>query len=150
MNISEFNNILDYAIEKEQEAVNFYIELQNKTEFSELKKMLVDLENMERGHITVIENLRKKGISQEVIKDLPALKLSENLEEPQHYHNLNYTDIIIIAMKREENAYNLYSAMIDHVSDTELKNLFRKLANEEQQHKIRFEKLYQEVVLKDN
>lgn len=150
MNISEFNNVLDYAVDKEKEAVAFYQELQNKTEFVEIKKMLAELEAMERGHITVIENIRRKGISEELIKSIPTINLSENLQEPENYQNLDYPSVILIAMKREEKAYNLYSAMVDHVSAVELKNLFKKLASEEAQHKSRFEKLYDEVVLKDN
>ncbi len=150
MNISEFNNVLDYAVEKEQEAVLFYLELQKKTEFKALKDMLADLENMEKGHITVIENLRKKGISESVVKEITPFSYSESLEEPDNYQELDFTKILLIAIKREEKAFNLYSAMVERVSDISLKNLFKQLANEEAQHKERFEKLYEQMVLKEN
>ena len=150
MNISEFNNVLDYAVEKEQEAVLFYLELQKKTEFKALKDMLADLENMEKGHITVIENLRKKGIAENIIQEIKPLNYNTSLEEPDDYQNLDFTKILLIAIKREENAFNLYSAMVERVSDISLKNLFKQLANEEAQHKERFEKLYEQMVLKEN
>ena len=150
MNLSEFNNVLDFAIEKEKEAVAFYNELQNKTEFTALKQMLSDLENMEKGHIKVIENIREKGISEAIIKEITPFSYSDNYEEPDNYQNLDFPSILLIAIKREDKSFNLYSAMVERVSDVTLKNLFKQLANEEAQHKLRFEKLYEETILKDN
>ncbi|MGC9361603.1 MAG: ferritin family protein, partial [Candidatus Syntrophosphaera sp.] len=65
MTEQEFNDILDFAIEREKEAVRFYRELQNEAKFRDQAEMLKDLEAMEMGHIKVIEGIRQKGVSEE-------------------------------------------------------------------------------------
>lgn len=58
MTIQEFNEILDFAVAREKEAVQFYRELQQHAQFAGQKEFLKELEGMEMGHIIVIENLR--------------------------------------------------------------------------------------------
>jgi len=59
MTEKDFNEILDFAVEREKESVRFYRDLQQEAKFKDQIDMLKDLEAMEMGHIKVIE-----GISQ--------------------------------------------------------------------------------------
>ena len=56
-----FNEIIDYAISKEKEAVKFYQELQNKAKFNTQKIVLKEFENMEKGHINILNNIKQKN-----------------------------------------------------------------------------------------
>jgi rubrerythrin len=150
MSPQEFNEILDFAIEREKEAVRFYRELQSEAKFEAQKDMLKNLEAMETGHIVVIENLRKKGISDTDIPKVQNLRISEYITaEPQDL-DLSYQNILIRAMKREENSFKLYSEMSAKFGEGELSMLFRKLASEEAKHKLIFEKLYDEWIMAGN
>jgi rubrerythrin len=112
--------------------------------------MLKELEEMERGHIVVIESIRKKGVKPEDIQKTPNLKISEYLSKELEQKELNYQNILIKAMKREEISYKLYTEMSQKFSDQELVNLFKRLASDEAKHKLHFELLYDDFLSKGN
>ncbi len=152
MDTITFNEILDFAVEREKEAVDFYHDLQKSAKFSGFKEMLQELENMEKGHILILEKMRKKSnveSSGDHIKDLKIIDYisEENDIQPDSYHN-----ILLIAMQREDKANLLYRDLANRFTDedNELSKLFYRLAQEEAGHKLKFENLYDEYVLKDN
>lgn len=146
MTINEFNEILDFAIEREKEAVAFYQSLQSEAKFASQKSMLSDLEAMEMGHIVVIESIRAKGVKPEEIQKTPNLKISEYLTKELDEMELTYQNILIKAMKREEQSFKLYSEMSVKFADEEVSTLFRKLASDEAKHKLHFEKMYDDFI----
>lgn len=150
MTIQEFNEILDFAIEREKEAVQFYRDLQHLAHFADQKVFLQELESMEMGHIIVIENMRKKQPSEMEIKQVPNLHISEYLVADVDELDMTYQNILIKAMKREEMSLKLYTEMSKKFPDSELSVLFTKLASEEAGHKLKFEKLYDEWISKGN
>lgn len=150
MTISEFNEILDFAVAREQEAVKFYRDLQQEAKFQAQLEMLKELEGMEMGHIVVIENIRRKGVSEGDIPKVANLHISEYLSDEVDNLELNYQNILIKAMKREESSFKLYSEMSAKFPDSEISTLFRKLASDEAKHKQLFEKLYDDWISTGN
>lgn len=150
MNIQDFNDILDFAVAREQEAVKFYRDLQGEAKFYEQVSMLKELEAMEMGHIVVIEKLRQTGVNLEDIQKVPNLKISEYLTVEPETLDMNYQNILIKAMKREEASFKLYSEMSLKFPDAEISTLFRRLAADEAKHKLSFEKLYDDWISKGN
>ncbi len=150
MTIQEFNEILDFAVDREKEAVQFYRDLQNEAHFADQKAFLKELESMEMGHIVVIESLRQKQPTEMLIKHVPNLTISEYLISDVDQLNLTYQNILIKAMKREEMSMKLYTEMSKKFPDSELSTLFSKLSSEEAGHKYKFEKLYDEWISKGN
>jgi rubrerythrin len=150
MTITEFNEILDFAITREQEAVAFYRALQSENKFTAHINMLKELELMEMGHIVVIESIRKKGVNPQSIQAVPNLKISEYLTKELDEEELSYQSILIKAMKREENSTKLYTEMSLKFPDQEIQTLFRRLAADEAKHKLHFEELYDEFLSKGN
>jgi len=150
MNTQEFNEILDFAVQREEEAVAFYRELQTEVKFKDQIQMLKELEAMEMGHIVVIESIRRKGVNEEEIKKVPNLKISEYLTTETDMLDMTYQNVLIKAMKREEVSTKLYSEMSVKFNDNEISTLFRRLAAEEAQHKYHFERIYDEWISKGN
>ncbi|HRX75913.1 MAG: ferritin family protein [Candidatus Cloacimonetes bacterium] len=150
MTIIEFNQILDFAVEREKEAVDFYKQLQNEAKFTAHKEMLAELEAMEMGHIVVIESIRQKGVDPQDIQKSPNLKISEYLTRELDAEELSYQNILIKAMKREENSFKLYTEMSLKFPDQEISTLFRRLAADEAKHKLHFEKLYDDFIQSGN
>ena len=60
---------------------------------------------------------------------------------------LDYQDALILAMKREEAAFSLYTHLSKLAADKELKRIFTALAQEEAKHKLHFETRYKERFL---
>jgi rubrerythrin len=142
MNKQEFNELLDFAVAREQEAVEFYRDLQKEAKFTDQKEMLKEMEAMEMGHIVVIEKIRQTGVKPEDIQRTPNLMISEYITADPATLDLSYQSILIKAMKREENSFKLYSEMSVKFPDAEVATLFRRLAADEAKHKLVFEKLY--------
>ena len=151
MNELKFNEIMNFTISKEKEAVQFYQELQNRVKFNNQKKELKKNEDMEKGHIIILNNIKQKNEKNFMnIPDIQDLSISNYLIEAKFIQSSSYKDIIIIVMKREEKAYNLYNYLENKTKDSEMRSLFQKLGSEEAKHKLYFEKIYEDEILTDN
>jgi len=150
MNRENFDKIIDFAVEREKAAVDFYHELQGKAKFEAQKEMLKEFEDMEKGHVIVLENIRKKGFEKLDEKKVTDLKISDYIVPVEPSNEMDYQDILIIAMKREEAATRLYSEMAARFPGSDIQKMFLRLAAEEADHKLRFEKLYDEQIYREN
>lgn len=150
MKKDDFNAIIDFAVDREKEAVEFYQDLQSKAKFEEMKEMLKDLETMERGHITFLEKVREKGMEKVEVDEVQDLAISDYMVEVEPKPDMDYQDILIIAMKREQKSKELYEDLAKRFAGSEIEKLLLKIAADETEHKLRFEKLYDEFVLKEN
>lgn len=150
MNFNSVNEILDFAIEKEQDAADFYTNLGDKMAREHMKKVFHGFAKEEMGHKAKLESVKngKKMVSSE--KRVLDLKVGDNLVEVEISENPTYQDALIVAMKSEKNAYMLYSQLAEATSDAEMKDLFLGLAQEEAKHKLRFEVEYDDVILTEN
>lgn len=150
MEQKEFFEVIDFAIDREREAVQFYRDLQSMVQFTARKELLRELEDMEKGHIKALENVRKGTTPVTQIPRVQNLKISDYLVAAKPTPQLSYQDIIIIAMKREETSTQLYTDLANLSSEPSLKQLFMRLSAEEAKHKLHFEKIYNDEILKDN
>jgi rubrerythrin len=150
MDKSKFQEIIDFAIEREQEAVEFYQDLQKKVKFQAQQEMLKELEEMEKGHIRILTNIVQEGKINERERQVEDLHISDYIVPVEPSANMSYQEILIVAMKREEASKLLYTNMASTIQDEDLRKIFRRLASEEAGHKLKFEKLYDDEVLKEN
>lgn len=150
MAFESFDDAIDYAVQREEDAVQFYRQLGEIVEFRERKDFILDLEKMEMKHIKILENIRAKGTSGISIPQVRDLKISSALVKPDPAENMSYQDILITGMKKEEEAMDLYTSLAERTNDADMKKTFLKLAGEETKHKNFFETLYDEEVLTEN
>jgi rubrerythrin len=150
MDLKKFNEIIDFAIAREKEAINFYQGLQKEVKFDAQKDLLKSFEDMEQGHVDILESIRNMKFENIKVPEVDDLKIANYVVEIEPSPDMSYQDIIIMAMKREEAANKLYTAMAEKVGNAEIKKLFEKLASEEAKHKLHFEKIYDKEVLTDN
>ena len=152
MDREKFNDIIDFAIKGEKEAIKFYQALQNLVKFEARKELLHSYEQMEQGHVNMLEKLRDKVFETGEIKmpKVSSLSISDYLLEVEPSADMNYQDIIIAAMKKEEKAKKLYTDLANQSDDDQAKQIFLRLAAEEEKHKLYFEKIYDDEILTDN
>ena len=150
MKKDDFNAIIDFAVDREKEAVEFYQELQTKTKFAEMKDTLKDLEMMERGHINTLETIRKQGIEKVEVKEVADLKISDYMADIEPAPEMDYENILIVAMKREQKSKELYEDLAGRFKGEEIEKILLKIASEEAEHKLKFEKIYDQHVLREN
>jgi len=145
------DKILDYAIQKEEEAAEFYRDLAAKMARPAMRDVFIGFSQEEMGHkakLMAVKDGHKLVLSDKKITDL---KISDHLVEPEPVKGeMSYQDALIVAMKAEKAAYILYTSLAGATDDADLQKLFQVLAQEEAKHKLRFEVEYDEVVLSEN
>ncbi len=150
MDAMRFKEIIDFAIAKEQEAVDAYTAASEMVKRSNVKETLLGLAKQEEGHKRKLESIEPGKVSQAHIEKVPDLKIADYTDNAEITANMDYQEVLIVAMKREEKAHNLYAALASNTSDEDLKQLFEVLAREEARHKLALEKEYDDHVLSSN
>lgn len=144
------NDILDFAIKNEQLAVDFYNQLAGNAKNDEMKSVFMQFAKEEMGHKARLSKIKEEGsfnLSNEAVLDL---KMSDYLVDVSPNAELSYEEALILAMKREKNAFKLYTRLAEKAPDPGLKKIFNSLAVEESKHKLRFELEYDEYVMREN
>jgi rubrerythrin len=144
MTFESFEVLIEFAIEKEREAAAFYASLAQKTSFSGVKESLLEMEKEEKKHESLLENLKdnKAMVEEYNFKWIPDMKRSDYMVEMKYEDGMNYTDILRIAMKREEIALKMYNALQKKTNDPEHIRILKVLCQEEAKHKLFLEGLY--------
>ncbi len=148
MNEKQFKEIIEFAIDKEIRAFNFYTSASQVAKYSGAKELFSDLAKEEVGHRKLLEKMDIGKVAQAKIETVPNLKISDYMVDVEFKPDLSYADILRAAMKMEERALKLYTDMKESNKDNDLIKLFTLLASEEAKHKFRLEKIYDEEILK--
>ncbi len=148
MSFESFEKILEFAIDKEKEAVLFYENLAEQAHPTGAREMLEGFAKEEKKHQTMLENMMddKAKISGYQFKWVPDLKRSNYLIETDFQEDMGYADLLRLAMKREENSLNLYNDLMGRVEIEELNQTLKILAQEEAGHKLKLETLYDDYM----
>jgi rubrerythrin len=144
------DDVLDFAIRREEEAWEFYSELAEKMSHPALRQVFLEFATEEQGHRAKLLQVKAGQISIIEPKEVADLRIGDYLVDAQAGPDLTYPQALIVAMKREKAAYKLYTHLAQHVISPTLQALFTGLANEEAKHKLRFELEYDEAVLTEN
>lgn len=146
----DIKGIITFAIEKEQEAADFYTDLARKVKSEDVAKELVRFAEMEMGHKKMLQNIDLEKFNESEPAQIKDLKIANYTVDAIPQSNMSWPDIVNIAMHREMAAANLYNDLADVSLEPSIKNLFKKLASEEQKHKLYFETVWDQDVMKEN
>ncbi|MHC4595944.1 MAG: ferritin family protein [Planctomycetota bacterium] len=141
--------ILQFAIGREMEANLFYLALADRVKDEQIRKIFKDLAEEELEH--------KAKLELEVMKTGSVLLADEKITIPEHEYivsdgepalDMDYRDVLMLGMEKEEAAFRTYVNLIPHVDDGESREVLLALAEEEVKHKIRFETEYDMLLKK--
>ena len=142
--------IIDFAIRKEQEAADFYHDLaanvKDKTVAAELQKMAGE----EERHRDALMRNPVAFTAERERELIPNLKIADYTVVPSVGPDLSFEDAVNIAMHREKLSLDLYNQLAASADDPSVQTLFRNLAEEESRHKLYFESIWDERVLTEN
>ena len=144
------NEILDFAIQQEQNAVEFYNELAENAANAEMKSTFIQFAKEEMGHKARLTNIKETGIMETSAEKVSDLRISDYVVRITPSPTMSYEEALVLAMKREKAAFKLYTKLAERTDNAELRALFQSLAVEESKHKLRFEIEYDEYVLREN
>jgi rubrerythrin len=138
---SSLEEIWDFAIGREIEAHDFYKELAQWAERPDVARAFKDLADDELQHKLKLESLRA-GKADIRLEEVGNLGIADGMEAAEPKANLTYVEVLVLAMQREKRAFRLYTDLASASQDPQIKSIFRKLAQEEAEHKLRLELEY--------
>ncbi|MBN2668934.1 MAG: ferritin family protein [Bacteroidales bacterium] len=151
--MKDFKNtdeILDFAIQNEQQAADFYDKLASESKQKSMQNTFLQFAKEEKGHKARLLKIKEEGIYEAPEAAVLDMKISDYLVSVSTSENMTYQEALILAMKREKAAFRLYMKLADITTNEDLKKIFINLANEEAKHKMNFELEYDDVVYKEN
>ncbi|MBW1696150.1 MAG: ferritin family protein [Deltaproteobacteria bacterium] len=150
MNFKNLQEVIDFAIEKEIEAADFYEQVSQQESMSGAKDMLLEFAAEEKKHRRLLEELKNKGIvegiSEYKFKWIPDIKRSNYITEMEYRPGMTYSELLLLAMKREEKALALYNQLLEQAEGESSKHLFKMLCQEEAKHKLALETKYDDYM----
>jgi rubrerythrin len=79
-------------------------------------------------------------------KWITDIKRSNYVVDSEYQRGMGYNDILMLAMKREEKALQLYNDFLEKADSEESRILFKVLCQEEAKHKLALETLYDDYM----
>lgn len=144
MEEKRLGDYIDIAIQREEEAHDFYMDLFKKVQDSAARDALQLLAGEELKHKAFLENYRNGGYPKDALRMNQPIdyKIAEHMDKPDIEGNIESKDVYLIAAHRERSSYDFYTALAGLHPEGELKDMFRKIASEELRHKEKVEYLY--------
>lgn len=144
------DEIYDFAIQSEQEAVDFYNELAAISKTDDMRNVFHQFAQEEIGHKARLTKIKNEGVYQLEPQKIKDLKISDYTVSVKPASDMTYSEALVLAMKKEKAAFKLYYELSKRAVNQEMRDIFIALAQDESKHKLRFEIEYDEFVLRDN
>jgi rubrerythrin len=148
-----FKDIVEFAIEKEKNAYDFFTRASKFVKGPGVKAMFNSLAEEEKTHIEWLQNsLTAKDLINKDLSgvDIPDMELDKFVLEKEFSQDTTSQEALAAAIHWEERAKNFYEKATKLVDDPTLKEVFQKLARFELEHKLKLEKEYDDWVLREN
>ena len=144
---SNQQQILELAIARELEAYHFYMALSENVNSEQICSLFEELAAEELEH--------KKRLELEVLKRGRVVPPYEKIAPAGHSFfvpelnaklDLDYKDILLLGIEKEQASFETYVNLLTTTSDPEVRQTLMELAEEEIRHKLRFESEYKTLM----
>lgn len=142
MSNDEYKKIISQAIENEIEAYLFYRGISDKAKDKEVKDIFSELAGDEEKHKLTLEGFLNKAPEKLHFSKAKDYKVVDALPTPQLTADLKPVDGLVIAIKKELEAMQMYTQLAKTSTDENQKAIFNKLASMERGHKSKLEDIY--------
>jgi rubrerythrin len=147
--LSSIDEVLEFAIERELEANQFYLTLAKQMNKPLVKKMFEELAAEELEH--------KAKLEFEIIKEGKVVALKAQaadfheedfiIDSPDSL-DMDYKDVLVLGIHKEDTSFRLYVELLSIVRDMDVRETLFSLVEEEVRHKQRFEDEYNNLKVK--
>ncbi len=135
-----FEDVINSAIERENEAAKFYRKIAEEAFTESLKKVFLEFAIEEEKHRDRLIAIRDGEFDLGDLKKEVNLKIGEYIVSPTAVTDeVDYKQALKLAMSREKSSFRFYSELGQKVTDKKVKELFFRLAQEEAKHKLTLE-----------
>lgn len=143
MEFKTLTAIIDFAINQEKEAADFYRTIGEQEAPGGKKHLFLQFAEEEDKHRRLLEDL-KSGDAGRAVDDyrftwITDIKRSNYVADLVYTPGMPYRDILMLAAKREEKALALYNLLLAKSEDDAARQVFKMLCQEEAKHKLALE-----------
>ena len=142
MTPEEYKGIISEAINNEVEAYTFYQTVSEKVTDANLKTLFGELAGEEKGHREYLQKLLSRDITSLGFSSTKDYKVGDSIPTPALTPDMKPVDGLVVAIKKELAAMQMYTQLANNSDDAEVKKLFTDLATMERGHKTRLEDIY--------
>jgi len=144
------DEILNFAIKAEQDAVDFYTQLSSGMKNKQMQEVFLEFAREEVAHKARLQKIKEERLFDLEVEKVQDLKIADYVVSGKPAEEMGYADALMLAMKKEKAAFKLYTTLAERTTSPEMKKTFQALAVEESKHKLRFELEYDEYVMREN
>ncbi|MBN2210663.1 MAG: ferritin family protein [Sedimentisphaerales bacterium] len=150
------NEILDFAINEEEKAWQFYNEWGQKLKNKQMQSAFADFAREELNHKAKLETVKQNPRLLPSADKTTDLKIARyivdeaNIQTAVDSREPDVQNAYLLAISKEKAAFRLYQDLARTVESEEFKNVFHMLAQEEAMHKLKLEIEYEDHFLQEN
>ncbi len=143
----ELSELWDTAIYKEIASQALYLEAVKETPDQAAGMMLERLASEELKHAETLKKIRESGWKpgEWSAAEVADIKTSDYLKSPDSPAGAGLQEVLIFAMKREQQSVEFYGGLMDAAREPASKTLCARLAQEELKHKLKLELEYERM-----
>ncbi len=142
MTPEEAKTIISNAIDDEVEAYAYYKNVSEKVKDPALKRLFGELAAEEQKHREYLQTFLALDTADLHFTPQKDYKVADTLETPKLTEDLAPKDGVVMAIKKEQQAMEMYSQLATLSTDAEQERLFSELESMERGHKAKLEDLY--------
>jgi len=150
MKAEDAKKIIATAIDREVESYTFYRGIADKVKDKTLKDLFAELAGEEKKHRELLQGMITKDISKMKFDPSHDYKVADTLPSPKLSADMKPLEGLVVAIKKELEAMQMYTQLAKLATDTETQFLFSQLANMERGHKARLEDIYTNMAFPEN
>ncbi len=142
--LNTMSDVLDFAIAGESKAAELYTEMAATAKNPWMRRALESFAQQELQHGKKLKAVRAGRITlkREGVGDLG---LADKLDDVQPHPDMDYPELLVFAIKKENVSHGLYTRLASIFTEPELQETFLTLAEQEAEHKRRFEMEYESL-----
>jgi rubrerythrin len=147
--IDSIGEALEFAIAREVDASEFYMELAGRMENPAMRVLFEGLAREELEHKAKLElEVMKEGIVARTVGRIPHVKVtaSDYLLEDEIKADMGLKEALIMGIEKERRSFRFYVRLSGIADEEALVETLISLAEEEARHLVRFENEYDRLV----
>jgi len=147
MKFVSLQEVIQFAIAREDTAYKLYKRAAELSSGPAARKMFEELAAEEATHKDVFSRIDAEKAENHKLCRIPEKSISAYLSDVDFRPDMTYQEILVYAMKTEDNAYQLYKTAAGMTDDDKLQKVLMNFADVELGHRRKIEMLYEERVL---
>jgi rubrerythrin len=147
MEFVSLDDVIKFAIEREDTAYKLYKRAAELSKTAAAKKMFEELAAEEATHKDVFARIDTEKAEHHKLCKIPEASISKYLADVPFRADMTYQEILTFAMKTEDSAYNLYKTAAGATEDDKLQKVLLTFADVELGHRRKIEAIYEDKVL---